>query len=234
MINLPSSPGGQTGDEDEVPEGQAAPEDAPDPSTPVTAPVAASESEGPAETPTETIAPEPVQTPDVVVESAATPDAEVTPAPTPPPEHAPVALAAPTPAAPISASSLPANPVLAAPDTATVESMRERSRPPARRTGPSSTSSRPQAQTTPNVVPAPRPQRRMVRVRTASDGGRYVVRPGDSLWTIAQRTLGDDRSPSRVSAAVRALWHLNRTQIGTGDPDVLPVGITITMTKERA
>ena len=34
VINLPSSPGGQTGDEDEVPEGQAAPEDAPDPSMP--------------------------------------------------------------------------------------------------------------------------------------------------------------------------------------------------------
>ena len=125
--------------------------------------------------------------PDVVVESAATPDAEVTPAPTPPPEHAPVALAAPTPAAPISASSLPANPVLAAPDTATVESMRERSRPPARRTGPSSTSSRPQAQTTPNVVPAPRPS-------AASHGARANrVR----RWTVrgpSRRFAVDDRA----------------------------------------
>jgi nucleoid-associated protein YgaU len=52
----------------------------------------------------------------------------------------------------------------------------------------------------------------------------YVVQPGDSLWSIAQRLLGRDASAGRVAREVNRLWSLNRSRIATGDPDLLMVG----------
>jgi hypothetical protein len=53
---------------------------------------------------------------------------------------------------------------------------------------------------------------------------------GDSLWRIAERLLGSEATAAEVADVVRRLWRLNRQRIGTGDPDVLPAGITIVLT----
>jgi hypothetical protein len=52
----------------------------------------------------------------------------------------------------------------------------------------------------------------------------HVVRPGESLWSIASDLLGGRASGARIAAEVQHLWQLNAKHIGTGDPDVLPVG----------
>jgi hypothetical protein len=52
----------------------------------------------------------------------------------------------------------------------------------------------------------------------------HVVRPGESLWTIAQVLLGPDASAMRIAAEVARLWDLNRDRISSGDPDLIAVG----------
>jgi Tfp pilus assembly protein FimV len=54
-----------------------------------------------------------------------------------------------------------------------------------------------------------------------------VVRPGDSLWAIAQRMLDAGAPSVRVAALVDRLWNANRRRIGTGSPDRLRVGVTL-------
>jgi hypothetical protein len=56
------------------------------------------------------------------------------------------------------------------------------------------------------------------------DGGTYVVRPGDSLWSIATRLLGPGASAAEIAEEVNRLWELNKDRIGTDDPDLLRVG----------
>jgi hypothetical protein len=51
-----------------------------------------------------------------------------------------------------------------------------------------------------------------------------VVRPGDSLWSIAKRLLGPDASSAQIARKVAQLWKLNGERIGTGRPDLLMVG----------
>ena len=76
----------------------------------------------------------------------------------------------------------------------------------------------------------PAPSEQSTRVvhapaRSADNEDRiHVVRPGDSLWAIAERLLGPGASPARVSREVQRLWSLNHERIGTGDPDLLMVG----------
>jgi nucleoid-associated protein YgaU len=55
-------------------------------------------------------------------------------------------------------------------------------------------------------------------------GHTYTVRPGDSLWSIARRLLGQGASPADIAREVNRLWELNRDRIATGDPDLLIVG----------
>jgi hypothetical protein len=62
------------------------------------------------------------------------------------------------------------------------------------------------------------------RRATTTDGRIHIVRPGESLWTIAQSLLGPDASQMTVAAEVARLWELNRTQIPSGDPDLIAVG----------
>jgi hypothetical protein len=55
----------------------------------------------------------------------------------------------------------------------------------------------------------------------------HVARPGDSLWSIAAGLLREDADGAAVALEVLRLWRLNATRIGTGDPDVLPVGVLL-------
>jgi hypothetical protein len=55
----------------------------------------------------------------------------------------------------------------------------------------------------------------------------YVVRRGDSLWSIAARLLESRASAAAVARKVARLWRLNKARIGTGDPSVLPVGVRL-------
>ena len=54
--------------------------------------------------------------------------------------------------------------------------------------------------------------------------GVHVVRPGESLWTIAEGLLGLDASATSIAAEVARLWELNRELIPSGDPDLIAVG----------
>ena len=59
----------------------------------------------------------------------------------------------------------------------------------------------------------------------------HRVAVGESLWTIAERLLGSGATGAQVAAEVDRLWRLNRARIGTGDPDLLPAGITIVVAR---
>jgi nucleoid-associated protein YgaU len=58
-------------------------------------------------------------------------------------------------------------------------------------------------------------------------GSRYVVREGDSLWSIAKRLLGSNASNGQVAREVSRLWRLNEERIGTGDPGRVHVGTVL-------
>jgi len=60
-------------------------------------------------------------------------------------------------------------------------------------------------------------------------GGSVVVRPGDSLWTIAADHLGARASGDQVWAEVVAIWRLNAARIGTGDPNLIFPGQRLTL-----
>ena len=72
------------------------------------------------------------------------------------------------------------------------------------------------------VAPAPRHERRPT-VRTSAEPDApdtYVVRPGDSLWSIAQAHPGATGS---VELRWRAIWQANRDLVGD-DPDLILPG----------
>jgi nucleoid-associated protein YgaU len=73
---------------------------------------------------------------------------------------------------------------------------------------------------------APVPQPSSARPREIR-GHTYTVRPGDSLWSIARRLLGQGTSPADIAREVNRLWELNRERIATGNPDLLMVGTTL-------
>ena len=57
----------------------------------------------------------------------------------------------------------------------------------------------------------------------------YVVREGDSLWSIAADRLGDKASVAAIAREVDRLWQLNGGRIATGDPDLLRVGTRLAL-----
>ena len=65
--------------------------------------------------------------------------------------------------------------------------------------------------------------------RPAPAGPGYVVRPGDSLWSIAHARLGAQAEPAAVAAFVQAIWRANAAVIRTGDPDLLLPGTRLVL-----
>jgi resuscitation-promoting factor RpfA len=67
------------------------------------------------------------------------------------------------------------------------------------------------------IAPAPRLRR----------GGRMTVRPGDTLWSIAQRVLGPGARDAAVAREVDRLWRLNAHRHGLTDPDLIWPGLEL-------
>jgi LysM repeat protein len=49
----------------------------------------------------------------------------------------------------------------------------------------------------------------------------HVIKPGQSLWLIAQDLVAKQASIAQVALKVDRLWQLNAAQIGTGNPDLI-------------
>ncbi len=60
----------------------------------------------------------------------------------------------------------------------------------------------------------------------------YVVRQGDSLWSIAAAQLPPHAGPARVASAWPAWWSANRSRIGA-DPDLIHPGTRLTPPPEK-
>ena len=66
--------------------------------------------------------------------------------------------------------------------------------------------------------------------RSRSDAGRppggdfHVVRPGESLWSIASELLGPGASSAAIASEVDRLWRLNADRLRTGTPDLILPG----------
>ena len=56
---------------------------------------------------------------------------------------------------------------------------------------------------------------------------RYKVRSGQNLWVISERLAGPGASATKIANTLVAVWNLNDIRIGTGNPDMLPVGVTL-------
>jgi len=54
-----------------------------------------------------------------------------------------------------------------------------------------------------------------------SSSGSVVVRPGDSLWSIARRLVAPSATNEEVEAKLVAVWDMNAKRIGTGDPNLI-------------
>jgi hypothetical protein len=56
---------------------------------------------------------------------------------------------------------------------------------------------------------------------TVAPSTRYVVQPGDSLWSISQQWLGPNATPSQIADEVERIYALNQGQI-EDNPNFLP------------
>lgn len=55
----------------------------------------------------------------------------------------------------------------------------------------------------------------------------HVVRPGESLWSVASALLPLAASNAEIAAEVQRLWQLNQERIGTGDPSLIYAGTVL-------
>lgn len=196
------APGSQDVDADRIPDNQDTGTPAPEEAEPET--------------------PEPAPAPSEAVPAPAAP----APAPSPQAPPAPVA----TPPPPPVAVPQPPRPKETAPARRRAGSAPRAVSPPpiGRRARPPRRGVEPQA-----IVPMRRPGKVVAPVpvvqspRPVSSASSRTVRSGESLWSIATDLLGPVASPARVAAEVERLWRLNRDRIRTGDPDVLPAGVSL-------
>ena len=61
-------------------------------------------------------------------------------------------------------------------------------------------------------------------VSSSGGGSTHVVKPGQSLWVIAQGVVGRPASIAEIAFEVGRLWRLNAARIGTGNPDLIYAG----------
>jgi len=59
------------------------------------------------------------------------------------------------------------------------------------------------------------------------EGDTHIVHAGETLWGIGVRMAGPGAGPAAVAKRVQRLWDLNARAIGTGNPDLLPVGTVL-------
>lgn len=64
---------------------------------------------------------------------------------------------------------------------------------------------------------------------SAAKTSTYIVQQGDCLWQIAARQLGNSPSDAAIAKEVTRLWKLNAKRIGTGDPDLIHPGQSLTL-----
>jgi hypothetical protein len=57
-----------------------------------------------------------------------------------------------------------------------------------------------------------------------SSGRTHVVKPGQSLWVIAQGIVARPASIAEIAFEVGRLWRLNAARIGSGNPDLIYAG----------
>ena len=55
----------------------------------------------------------------------------------------------------------------------------------------------------------------------AAAGSSIVVKPGDSLWSIARELVGANAPDNAVERKLVAIWDANESRIGTGDPNLI-------------
>jgi len=67
--------------------------------------------------------------------------------------------------------------------------------------------------------------------RGSPGGERYTVRPGDSLWDIAEMKLGTEEA-RRIARYWPRIHRANRDIIG-GDPNLIVPGQVLTLPPER-
>ncbi len=83
------------------------------------------------------------------------------------------------------------------------------------------------------AAPLTRPAARTTTSGTSSPSSRpaasLVVRPGDSLWSIARRLLSAGASNEAVELKVVEIWNHNVNRIGTGDPNLIFPGTRLVL-----
>lgn|GEM_PF-3311473 len=73
---------------------------------------------------------------------------------------------------------------------------------------------------------APRATAPLPRALGATHDDAVIVRPGDTLWAIAARTLGPHAGPAQITREWHRWYEHNREVVGN-DPDLLPVGLRL-------
>jgi LysM domain len=64
-----------------------------------------------------------------------------------------------------------------------------------------------------------------------ANSGLYVVRQGDTLWSIASRLLAPGSSSTEIAELVHQIWSMNAEAIGSGNPDLIMVGEQLRLPK---
>jgi len=68
-----------------------------------------------------------------------------------------------------------------------------------------------------------------VSMRLPSKRGQYVVRSGDSLWSIAAELAGPEASPATIAEVLDRLWQENKDRIASGKADLIMPGEVLTL-----